>query len=215
MRPGAIRARAFLIAICLSSAAYPADVTQAQERLAFTPSFASYYAVSRIRDVSDDDWESQRAAPALAARITYRPVPSFGIEASGSYAFSSLIVTEPAGVRPADLSRSGHLVQLNGRLALYPRRSTLKLFAGAGIVRRGGDIWGSEFLDPSSAELTDVAGVVGFSVRANVNPDFALDIALEAHMYASDPDGPDETRYEENFQQDILLMIGVPLTLVR
>lgn len=190
-------------------------VSEAQERLAIVPSFASYYAVSRIRDVSDRDWESQRAAPAVAARLAFRPFSQFGLEAAASYAFSSLIVTEEAAAQPVDLSRGGNLLHVNGRVAFYPQRSTLKLFAGGGIVRRGGEVWSSDFLDPETAELTDVTGVVGFSIRAGVTPSFRLDIGVEANLYVSDPDGPERTRYEERFQQDLLLVIGIPLTLAR
>jgi len=91
---------------------------------------------------------------------------------------------------------------------LRPRRSNLSLLAGPLLVVHGGDAWNG------ADKKTSVGGVVGFGLRANVTPKFAVNIRGEVNLYQFDPDNSDDNLagfFPGAFQQDVVVSIGIPI----
>ena len=191
---------------CVMGAALPRT---AAAQFEFTPFFASYYALTKIDDAvagNSSVSEKQFAAPAFGARMTFWLGSSFGIEGAGSFAFSGTrFVSSTAGAVGASLS--GTIITGTGRLLYRPARTNFHLLLGGGIVSRGGDTWNFGFI----TSKTDVAGVVGFGVRAAITPKLALNVNVESFLYQTDPDGTG-TEYDGKMQADLYVAIGVPIS---
>ena len=194
-------------ALVLTTAAQPAS---AQAKLELTPFFTSFYAVGKVNEFTGG-YERQTPAAGLGGRLTYWVSPKVGLEASGTSTASgtTLISDDPAN--PAGASFKGTLSTVSGRVLYRPSRSNLYLFAGAGSVMRGGDTWDLF----GYTELTDIAGLGGFGVRASVTPKLALLVSAELMVYSLDPDGPNGTDYESRTQTDVYVSIGVPIGLMK
>ena len=187
-------------------------LARAQANVEVIPYFATYYALSALgfNNAPGEDVDvKQGSAPMGGVRIRARITDVFSVE--GSVAFGNSPITglaEDPDVGEVGFALAGNLLIANGRVVYSLPRSNLYLLGGAGIVQRGGDFWDlSE--DP---QKTSIGGVLGAGVRAAVTPRFALDVALEANLYSIDPDG-DETAFDSKFQQDFLIVIGIPIPI--
>ena len=122
---------------------------------------------------------------------------------------SGLSVTEKDGVGPGidgGISQNGSVIFGSLRAVYSPRRSNLFLLAGPAVVTRGGDAWDGV----DKGDITDIGGVIGLGIRANVTPRFRLNITAESYLYSFNGGGPDS-----KFQSDILVSIGVPIAIGR
>lgn len=201
-----LRSRRGLLATGLALHLLVPATGRAQTKVELTPVFASYFAAGKTRSVADNDQERQESAPAVGARLWFRLTGLLAIEGSAVFAFSGIVPRDPGFVIQP---QSGHILLASGRLVLQPRRTPLYFLAGAGIVKRGGKAWDV----PGLEDLTDIAGVAGFGIRASVSPNFSFKLAVEANVYRSDFDGS-LPYYENRTQADVLVSIGVPINLV-
>jgi len=201
--------------VCSAGLAAPAAL-RAQAKLELTPFFTSYYPLATLTDDFVASFfgpgvsVKQLSTAGFGGRLTYWVSRTLGIEAEGSYIPSvPRIFSEKDSVNVAS-TLSGSIVTGSARLLYRPSRTNLFLLGGLGIVNRGGDTW--QDIDQPTA----FGGVLGFGVRASVTPKLALYVSAEAFLYSTDPDGPDFDDFPESkFQQDILVSIGVPITLMR
>ena len=218
---------AFGLAAGLTASAAASSVASAQQVEVIT-FFTSYYAVSKVVDVNqggESAAQQQTNAPGLGVKAFVPVGSSFGLEGSVAYAWSGtnvdVDINDPdSGERIKGTAKlDGTLLYASGRVRYTPRRSNLYLLGGVGVVRRAGESWGEQgLLDgvPSSGkQLTNVMGVVGAGIRAQVTPSFGLDISAEVNLYNSDPDKTDGQIYDSKLQQDVLITIGMPLRLGR
>ncbi|HXJ30596.1 MAG TPA: hypothetical protein VNG35_08155, partial [Gemmatimonadales bacterium] len=74
-----------------------------------------------------------------------------------------------------------------------------------------GTFWKNEHANDTT-KVTSPAAILGAGVRASVTPKFALNVSLEANIYSFDPDG-NATAMKSKLNADVLLSIGVPITL--
>lgn len=199
--------------------------TQAQG-ITFTPFVGSYYGISKFFD-SDIDLSNfggtgtakftmqQTNTVIFGARVAVPIGATFAIEGEGTYLSSDVrFVGEDVNGPGFDLSTNlkGNVVMGSLRAAYRPRRSNLRLIGGLAVVHHGGDAWDFS----TNEKLTNVGGVAGFGLRANVTPRFALDITAEAYIYQFDPDESDDTAngfFEGTTQADLVISIGVPINL--
>lgn len=189
----------------------------AQVKLEVAPFFASYYATTMTARPSADTTERQEAGPGVGVHAMYHFNNMFGLQATAVHVFSGIIPKYP---RSSGLI-SNSLQALPGRLTfamlrgtLQPRRSNYYLAAGAGLVKRSGTAWDVPGLD----HLTNPMASLGFGIRARVTPTFAFNIGVDANLYISDPDGPEQGAaghyYQRRMQRDVLVTIGIPKAIV-
>mgnify|MGYP001182179009 CR=1 FL=1 len=191
---------------------------QAQGKLELTPFFASYYALTTMsNDISGDGTNvriRQLSAPTYGGRITYWVSRTIGVEASAGYTTSGLRAFSNATVSGGvSFSFSGNVLLTSARMLYRPARTNLHLIVGGGMVRRGGNFWKDAHAS-NATKVTSPAAILGAGVRASVTPKFALNVSLEANIYSFDPDGTD-TLNKSKLQADVLVAIGIPLTLSR
>lgn len=196
----------------------------AQGKVELIPFVASYYPLASLTEFTQqvDDGAGgtfpvdftfkQDNAPAFGGRLRLWVSTTLGLEGAGAYIPSG--VTLEAQTRREDIlvgsSESGSIFMGSARLLLRPARTNFYLLVGPAVVARGGDAW--EGAD--GGDLTDFGGVVGFGVIAAVTPSLQLSFNAEAMLYASDPDG-DFDIFESSFQPDVLVSVGIPISLAR
>jgi len=182
----------------------------------FTPFFTSYYPLAKIdfQGSTSDIFAKQNSSPGVGARLTFWFSNSVGFEAAGSLLFSGPSIYLPTDIGPASVDQTGRVITGTGRLVVRPARTNLFLVVGGGIVTRGGDAWSG-----SDVKKTDPAGVLGIGARANVTPQFALNVLIEGTFYALDPDGtptnPADDFFKSSLQSDITVSVGIPIGLGR
>jgi hypothetical protein len=200
-----------------SLAALAAPTTsRAQADIEVIPYFATYFSIADAVKIEGFDFKGEQlTAPAVGARLRVRVTPTLAVEGSFGYTTSDVsfpYFDETAGafVENAFYNFESNIILGSGRLVLQPARSNLRIFAGAGVVRRGGSAW--EGLDG----LTSIAGTLGLGVRAAVTPRIALDITVEGWLYSFDlqPTDGSEDIYASAFQQDVLVTVGIPIGLL-
>jgi outer membrane protein with beta-barrel domain len=185
-----------------------APAAQAQLRLELTPFVGSYYALAQLGLTDPAKEEKHLNQPALGGALVVRLTPIISVEGAFAFAPSGTNVTSATEVNQGF---SGTLIfaSARGRFAL-PRTNVYGL-AGVGIVRRGGEAWqASQF-----TKLTNIAGIVGFGARAEISPRVRLDVKAELQFYSFDPDGSAGTTYESKMQQDVIVTVGIPISLKR
>jgi hypothetical protein len=195
--------------------AFPRD-GQAQGKLELTPFFASYYALTTMSNDANGDGSNVRiqqlSAPTYGGRISYWVSRTIGIEAAAGYTTSGLRAfsndTSSGGL---SFAVTGNVLLASARMLYRPARTNLHLIVGGGIVHRGGTFWKDSHTN-SGTKVSSPAVILGAGVRASVTPKFALNVSLEGSFYSFDPDGTD-TFNKSKLQADVLLAIGVPLTL--
>jgi hypothetical protein len=192
------------------------SAARAQGRIELTPFVGNYYP---LLTMSDDfggknppnlltDWKAQQLdAVAFGGRLTFWVTNTIGIEAAGSYNGSDPKLTSPDD--SSSFFFKGNLITASGRLLYRPARLNLHFILGGGIVKRGGEAW------EGGEQLTKPAGVAGISVRAAVSPKFALNVSAEINVHAFDVDGSRSAVNSSKMQADLLVSIGVPITLSR
>jgi hypothetical protein len=190
---------------------------QAQGKLELTPFFASYYALTTMSNDASGDGSNlkiqQLSAPTYGGRITYWVSRTIGVEASAGYTTSGLRAFGDTSLGGTQFSLPGNVLLASARMLYRPARTNLHLIVGAGTVHRGGDFWKNAH-SSSATKVTSPAAILGAGVRASVTPKFALNVSLEANIYSFDPDGTD-TLNKSKLQADVLVAIGIPLTLSR
>lgn len=190
----------------------------AQVKLEVTPFFTSYYATTKTAQPASDTTERQEAGPGIGLNAAYHFTNVFGVEGSFAYIWSGIIPKYPLGsglVSNSLQAMPGRLTFASVRGTFQPRRSNYYLAGGFGIVTRSGAAWKIAGLD----HLTNTTASLGFGIRARVTPEFAFNIGLDANLYFSDPDGPDQGNgaghyYQRRLQRDLLVSIGVPYALI-
>lgn len=211
-----IRGTVAIAGLVLAGAVVTPSVVRAQAKFEFTPYFASFYALTTMSNDVNGDGSGvkieQTSAPTYGARLTYWLSRTMGIEFGGGYTKSGIRAfsndTSTGGV---SFAVTGNMVNANARFLYRPERTNLHFIIGGGIVHRGGTFWKNAHTN-SGTKVTTPAAVLGAGVRASVTPKFALNVSLEANLYSFDPDGP-ATENKSKFQSDLLLSIGVPITL--
>jgi hypothetical protein len=205
-------ARIALTALALTAAGGVTAPAQAQYVAELTPFFTSYYPLGKIdfEGSTDEIVAKQKSSPGLGARLTFWLSNAVGLEAAGSYLFSSPAIFLPTDAGPATLDLSGTVLTGTGRLVFRPARTNMYLLVGGGIVSRGGDAW-----EGDDVEKTDLAAVLGVGARANVTPKFAINVLIEGTFYSLDADGtPDDPTldfFTSSLQSDITVSIGIPI----
>jgi hypothetical protein len=200
--------RAALTVLGLVAAAGMTAPAHAQYVAELTPFFTSYYPLGKIdfAGSSDDVYAKQKSSPGVGGRLTFWLSNTLGIEAAGTYLWSSptvFINTPEYGPVSADIT--GTIINATGRVVFRPARTNMFLIAGGGMVMRGGDAWEEE------EKTSNIAGVVGFGARANITPKFAMNVVVEGTFYSLDPDGSDGDFWQSSMQSDIMVSIGIPI----
>ncbi len=185
-----------------------ASPAHAQTRLDLIPFIGSYYATSPLGLQAANSEERHENQAAIGAALFVRLSQTLGIEGSFAYTPSGTNITSDID-SVANRGFSGNIIFADARVRFWFPRTNLYALAGAGIVSRGGEAW--DF--PNTTELTNVAGVAGFGVQAEVSPKVRVDLKIEVHVYSVDPDG-DGTTYESKTVADILATVGVPIKLI-
>lgn len=192
-------------------AARPA-LLSAQNRFEFTPFVGSYYHTTHITSGSGGPFAGndynfdQNNAIAVGARLTAPIGGRLSVEGEFTYSPSGVRYTEKdisAGV-DGGAAFDGNLIYGSVRAVITPRRSNLYLLAGPAVIHRGGDAWSGY------DDLTDIGGVAGFGIRANVTPRFRLNLTAETYLYSLDVSGVSN---DSKFQADVLVTVGVPISL--
>jgi opacity protein-like surface antigen len=189
---------------------------RAQARAQITPYFASFYAVSPyVKDLDEGSGtlfnEKETNAPAIGVRLSLGVTRSIGIEGAVTYATAGrqASLSHDSSTVQAGFFIKGNLLMASGRLTFHPRRSNFRGIVGVGYQKRGGAAWDTKnFSAGTTFDKSDIGAVLGFGVRASVTPKFALDLDVEAFLHSSDPLKTGKSQ----FQQDILLAIGVPIS---
>jgi hypothetical protein len=140
---------------------------------------------------------------------------TFSVEGAGSYASSKVRFTGTDAAAPGvDLATNlkGSVITGSLRGVYRPRRSNLSILGGLAVIHHGGEAWDFD----TNEKLTNIGGVVGFGLRAQVTPKFALNITAEAFLYSFDPDESDDTQngfFDSKMQSDLVVSIGIPIQL--
>lgn len=210
------------VALVASFAARPA----AAQGITFTPFVGSFYSLGKYFDADIDLGNfggsgtanftmEQTNTVAFGARLAFPIGATLSLEGEGTYSSSEVRFTGTDAAGPGvDLATNlkGSVITGSLRGVLRPRRSNLNLIAGVAVVSHGGDAWDFDTND----KLTNIGGVVGFGLRANVTPKLALNITAEAFLYSFDPDESDDTQngfFKEKMQSDLIVSIGIPIQL--
>jgi hypothetical protein len=184
----------------------------AQGRTELTPFVGSYYHLSHLTSgdvgplAGNPFTFDQSNAVALGGRLTFPIGGRVSLEGEFSFAFSGVRITEKnigSGV-DGGLSQDGNIIHGSLRAVISPRRSNLFVLLGPAIVKRGGKAWKGV----KSSDITDFGGVAGLGIRANVTPRFRLNVTAESYLYSFDGGGN-----TSKFQADVLVAIGVPISL--
>ena len=207
--------------VVLAASLLTPRAVRAQGKVEFTPFLGSFYALAKMcsdcnNDASDVRGRLQNSA-AFGGRISYWLSRTVGLEAVGMFtpARIELSAQDTTGFALA-ASAKGTVLIASARFLYRPARTNLHFIVGAGMVRRGGDTWKFAH-DSVGTKTTSPAGVIGIAVRAAVTPKFALLISAEDHLYSFDPmlgPGGNESNGSK-LQSDLLISIGVPITLAR
>ena len=193
----------------------------AQAKFELTPFLGSFYPLVKMCSDCNNDGSNVRGrlvnSAAFGGRLSYWVSSTIGLEAVGGYTPSRIEVSaeDTAGFAAAASAR-GNVLLVSGRVLYRPARTNLHFIVGGGIVRRGGDVW-KIAKDSADVKTTSPAGILGIGVRASVTPKFALMISAEASLYSFDPRfGPfSDPSNGSKLQSDLLVSVGVPITLSR
>jgi hypothetical protein len=194
--------------------------------ITFTPFVGSLYTLSKYFD-ADIDLSNfggsgtanftmeQTNTVAFGARLAMPIGATFSIEGAGSYSSSEVRFTGTDAAGPGvDLATNlkGSVITGSLRGVYRPRRSNLNIIGGLAVVHHGGEAWDFD----TNETLTNIGGVIGFGLRAQVTPRFALNITAEAFLYSFDPDESNDTQngfFESKMQSDLIVSIGIPIQL--
>jgi hypothetical protein len=194
--------------------------------ITFTPFVGSLYTLSKYFDADIDLGNfggsgtanftmEQTNTVAFGARLAFPVGATFSIEGAGSYSSSEVRFTGKDAAAPGvDLATNlkGSVITGSVRGVYRPRRRNLNLIGGLAVVHHGGDAWDFD----TNETLTNIGGVLGFGLRAQVTPKFALNITAEAFIYSFDPDESNDTQngfFESKMQSDLIVSIGIPIQL--
>jgi hypothetical protein len=212
--------RAACLAGWLAAAAAGPLAPSLSAQVEVTPFVASFYAMTTLNEQQDVPLPSfagtppgtitrqQEDAPALGARVSFPLSGVIRVEGEFGLAFSDASVSQI----PRDNAAAGLTFRQNAqayfgsvRAVLRPRRQNFFGILGAGIVARGGEAW--ENVDQSAK----AAGVVGFGVRAAVNPKLSLTFSAETYLYSFSFTSGQVPNSESKLQADLIVAIGVPI----
>lgn len=200
-------------AFVLGAVALIPAAASAQQRTEFTPFVASYYGLTHLASGTNPTTGNsftfdQSNAFAFGGRITLPVGGRLSVEGEFTFATSGVRFTEKDGIAPGldgGAAQDGNIIYGSVRGVISPRRSNLYILAGPAIVKRGGDAWKGV----KSSDITDFGGVVGFGFRANVTPRFRVNFTAESYLYSFGGSGGSDSK----FQSDLLVSLGVPISL--
>ncbi len=208
----------------IAAALLAAAPATAQGKIELTPFFGSYYGVATITDDADNGNPAgtklqQLPAPGLGGRVTVRLAGSLAAEAEGFYTWSGVRIFSDDPQFQGSISLKATMLGASGRIMYRPPRTNFHVLGGVGIIRRSGEFW--DFIETQITgapleKLTTVAGVIGFGVRAAVTPSLALNVTVEAYVSKFDPQSNGTSVFNKtNGQPDVIVTIGVPLSLMK
>jgi hypothetical protein len=202
--------------LALSLLALAPSALSAQARFEITPFIGSYYGLTHLTEQDNGGFLNdgpftvdQNNALALGGRISIPLSPRFAVEGEFAYSKSGLSVKEEDAFGDGldgGISQDAYSMYGSVRAVFTPARSNLFLIAGPAVIKKGGDAW--EGID--SGDLTDFGGAVGFGIRANVTPRFRLNLTAETYLYSFQAGDADS-----KFQSDVLVSVGIPISLGR
>lgn len=200
------------LAIAAAALAAP-SLLSAQLRSEFTPFAASYYGVTHLGSGSSGPLAGnsftidQNNAFSAGARLSFPIGGRLALEGEFAYTASGLSITEKNAIGAGldgGISQSGHVMFGSIRAVVQPRRANIYFLAGPAIVTRGGDAWKGV----KKSDITDFGGVVGLGIKASVTPRFRINLTAESYLYSFNGGGSNS-----KFQSDILVALGVPISL--
>jgi hypothetical protein len=160
------------------------------------------------------------------ARLRFEISDAMGVDFSGAYVNSGWS-EEREGSIGNELARKiaytlhGHVILLDGRVLLRPRRSNLFGILGVGYDMRGGRawddaLWSSVSQDPTVYNKNNVAGIVGLGLRAAASPRIQTEVTAELRINAGDrvKQGfafPNSTFTNKSPQMELVFTAGMPL----
>lgn len=222
-----IRGTVAIAGLALAGALASPSAAAAQAKFEFTPFLGSYYPLANMcTDCNNNNDGSayvgkQLSTVAIGAGLSYWVSRTVGIAASAAWSPSRVEETQSdtsAALRNLGISTGtsvkGTIFLATGRVIFRPARTNIHFIVGAGIAKRGGEFW--KFIkDSASGKTTSPLGVLGIGVRASVTPKFQLDINAEGNFYSYDPHFGVGTNNSNGtkLQSDLLLTVGVPITL--
>lgn len=215
-----IRGIVAIAGVVLAGAGVTPTTARAQAKFELTPFVGSYYPLAKVCTNCDSSGSNlngrQVNAAAIGGRLTYWLSRTVGIEGSFGYTPSRIEVRIDSAGFGAASSAKGHVLLASGRLLFRPARTNLHFILGGGIVTRGGAAWTTAHTNKGT-KLTSVGGVLGVGVHASVTPKFALEFSAEGNFYSFDPKfapNPNSSNGSK-LQSDLLISVGVPITLSR
>ena len=212
-----VRTTLVLAGLALAGALTPRS-TQAQG-ITFTPYVGSFYAIASFVDIGNGAGGKitvdQSNTAVFGARVSFPITGTMSVEGAFGFSKSDVIlrITDSCvdgnnNLFDCSTNFSGNVITGSGRILFRPRRSNLHFILGGAYVKHGGKAWD----DPSTSETSDIGGVVGFGLRANITPRFALSLTAEANIYKFDPDGS-TAFFDAKTQTDLMFSVGVPISL--
>jgi hypothetical protein len=196
----------------------PASLLHAQVEI--TPFIASYYALSTLNQQTDvplpsfagtlpgDITRQQEDGPLVGARVSFPLNGILRVEGELGLGFSDASVSQiPRDSPGAGLTfrQDARVYLASARALVRPRRQNFYGIVGAGVVARGGEAW--ENVDQSAK----AAGVLGFGVRAAVNPSLSLNFTAEAYLYSFSFSSNQVPNSESKLQADLVVGVGIPI----
>ncbi len=185
----------------------------AQQRPQITPFFTTFFAplpygkdIDQGGGITAD--ERMTTAPGVGLRVGVPVSATLGVEAEAAYIWAGRQAKVKGSSTTVGFFLTGNAAIFSGRLTYHPRRSNFRAIIGAAFETLGGDAWDSDVTGPD-AKNTSFGGLIGFGARANVTSRLALDLTVTSFLHSSDPAGFDE----KQFQADVMLGVGVPISL--
>jgi hypothetical protein len=160
------------------------------------------------------------------ARLRFEISDATGFEFSGAYVNTGWTEEREGTVGP-ELARKiaytlhGHMIMLDGRVLLRPRRSNLFGILGLGYNMRGGRawddaLWSSVSQQPTVYNKNNIAGILGLGLRAAASPRIQTEVTAELRINAGDrvKQGfafPNSTFKNKSPQMELVVTAGIPL----
>lgn len=188
-------------------------------KFVFTP-YVGVYAPTT--DVAQDALSSveHRAGLALGGTGSYWFTERAGFEVGAAYAWSNLRAIDPAETA----SKNAGLILGTAKFmyGLFPATSDFQLRLGVGpaIISRMGSAYQSD-AEGSITGKTDFGGAVSLCTKIPLGRSLALRLRAEDYMYQAKLgfkdrlDPSDSFTFDERFQHDLILSVGLQIGLPR
>jgi hypothetical protein len=136
-----------------------------------------------------------------------------GVEGGVAFAPSGVgfHAPEPSTGGDLTLSLGGWMLMANALSVIGHPSTGLYGVAGVGVQKR----WGAAWEGVARGDLWSVGGVVGLGTAARLTDRWRLDLRAELRLYGIDPDGGGGTSFGSSLATELVLRVGVPLTLAQ